>query len=123
MSAPGKRVLIADDNAEFASMLQLALEAAGYAVAVAANGREALALQRIYGAEVLITDLVMPESDGFETIESVRREFPQTKIVVISGQGRLYTPRYLEAAKLMGVDAVLRKPFEVEELLKILQSF
>jgi CheY-like chemotaxis protein len=123
MSAPGKRILIADDNTEFASMLQLALEAAGYAVTVAVNGREALALQRVYGADVLITDLVMPESDGFETIEAFRAEFPQAKIVVMSGQGRLYRDRYLAAAELIGVDAVLRKPFEVEALLKILQSF
>lgn len=118
-----RRILIADDNAEFAAVLQLALEAEGYAVQVAPNGREALELQRRSPADVLITDLVMPERDGFETLASFRAEFPTTKVVVISGQGRLHTPRYLFAAELMGADAVLQKPFEVEELLKILRSF
>jgi CheY-like chemotaxis protein len=115
-------ILIAEDNRDFALSLQLALEAAGYAVRVAENGREAIALQRAKPAEVLITDLVMPEGDGFEAIDAIRKEFPATKLVVISGAERLNTPRYLAAAQLMGADATFHKPFEVEELLSVLRS-
>ena len=122
MSGPGKRVLIVDDNEELAALLQLSLEAEGYVAEVASNGRTALELQRRQPADILVTDLVMPETDGFETIDAFRREFPRTKIVVMSGQGRLNAPRYLQAAKLMGVDAVLQKPFRVEALLAILAA-
>ena len=122
MTSRGRRVLIADDNAEFAAVLQLALEADGYDVDVAFDGRAALEAQRRQPADILITDLVMPERDGFETLTSFRAEFPKTKVVVVSGQGRLHTPRYLFAAELMGADAVLQKPFDVTHLLQILKD-
>lgn len=122
MSQPGRRILLVDDDADFGLALKLALEADGYAVQLAVNGGEALALQRRQPADVVITDLVMPEQDGFEIIQSFRREFPQTKIVVVSGAERLDVPRYLSAAKLMGVDATLQKPFAVAVLLRKLRE-
>lgn len=123
MSQPGNRILLVDDDADFALALKLALEADGYVVALAGNGREALDLQRQQPAGVVITDLVMPEQDGFEIIQSFRREFPQTRIVVVSGAEKLDVPRYLSAAKLIGVDATLQKPFAVATLLKTLRAF
>lgn len=117
-----KRILIAEDNRDFASVLRLALEAEGYAVCLAENGREAIALQRRAAAEVLITDLVMPESDGFEAIDAFRKEFPATKLIVVSGTSRLDAERYLEVAKLVGADATFRKPFKVEDLLRKLRT-
>jgi DNA-binding response OmpR family regulator len=122
MSQPGNRILLVDDDADFALALKLALEADGYVVALAGNGREALDLQRLQPAGVVITDLVMPEQDGFEIIQNFRREFPQTKIVVVSGAEKLDVPRYLSAAKLIGVDATLQKPFAVATLLKTLRA-
>jgi len=117
-----RRLLLADDNRELRSLLKLALESAGYEVRLAGDGWEALDEQRRAPSEVLIIDLVMPERDGFETIESFRREFPGTKIVVISGEGRLRASLYLTAAQLMGVDATLLKPFDVDVLLHTLRS-
>jgi DNA-binding NtrC family response regulator len=115
-------ILIAEDNRDFALSLQLALEAAGYAVRVAENAREAIALQREKPAAVLITDLVMPEGDGFEAIDAFRKEFPATKLIVISGAEKLNAPRYLAAAHLIGADATFQKPFEFEDLLSVLRS-
>jgi DNA-binding response OmpR family regulator len=122
MMALPTRVLVADDNRELASLLKVALERAGYEVRLARNGSEALEHQRLAPAEVLVVDLVMPERDGFETIESFREEFPDTKVVVISGEGRLRAKLHLFAAELIGVDATLRKPFEVDALLRIVHS-
>lgn len=116
-------VLIADDNRDFAQMLRLSLEAAGYEVRLAGNGREALKMQRATPSRILITDIVMPDSDGFEAIDAFRREFPQTKVVAVSGAEKIDPQRYLAAAKLMGADATFRKPFRVEELLETLKSF
>lgn len=121
MSAP-PRVLLAEDDADLRLALKLSLEAAGYAVDVAANAEEALRLQRARPARVLVTDLFMPDSDGFEAIDAFRREFPATKIVAVSGGGQRGTRDYLAAARLVGVDATLQKPFEVDELLRVLRS-
>jgi len=122
MSKAGKRVLIVDDDADMRLSLKLALEMAGYAIEVAADGREALAIQKQRPADILITDIFMPESDGFEVIDAVRRAFPQTRIIVVSGGARLAKREYLLDAALMDVDAVLPKPFDVETLLRTLDT-
>ena len=101
--------------------MKLALEHAGFAVRVAADGREALRRQGEDPADVVITDLFMPEADGFETIQALRAGYPQTKIVVISGDSRRVKGEYLSAAELLGVHATLRKPVDVAVLLQVLQ--
>jgi DNA-binding NtrC family response regulator len=117
-----KRVLVADDDADMRLTLKLALEIAGYAVEVAANAREAIAAQRRAAADVLITDIFMPDADGFEAIDAFRREFPATKIVVVSGGAQFTKRDYLPDAELMGVEATLQKPFDVDKLLALLRS-
>ena len=117
-----RSVLIADDDASLRSALKLALEAGGYDVRLAANGGEALALQRKAPADVLITDLFMPESDGFEAIDGFRKAFPGTKIIAMSGEGKRAKREYLSSAALIGVDATLKKPFQVATLLQALRS-
>ena len=122
MSDERKRILLVDDDADFRSMLAAALELAGYPVDTARNGKEAQAIQRGVPADILITDIFMPESDGFEVIEAFRREFPQTRIIAISGGTRVMKTDYLATAGLIGVDAALQKPFEVEALLVLLRK-
>ena len=117
-----QRLLVVDDDADMRLTLKLSLELAGYTVDIAANGREALEVQRSRPAEVLITDIFMPDADGFEAIDLFRREFPRTKIIVVSGGAQFTKRDYLPDAELMGVDATLQKPFEMEMLLQTLQS-
>jgi CheY-like chemotaxis protein len=121
MSA-ARRILLAEDDADLRLALKLSLEAAGYTVAIAANAQEALAVQRREPADVLVTDIFMPEGDGFEAIDAFRREFPATRIVVVSGGGQRGRADYLAAARLAGVDATLQKPFEIEVLLEMLRG-
>ena len=116
------RLLVVDDDADMRLTLKLSLELAGYTVDVAANGREALEVQRMRPAGVLITDIFMPDADGFEAIDSFRREFPGTRIVVVSGGAQFTKRDYLPDAELIGADATLQKPFDVDVLLKTLQS-
>ena len=116
-----RRILFVDDEADLRMTVQSALEIAGYNVEVAANGREALDIQRTRPVDVLITDIFMPDSDGFEAIDGFRKEFPQTKLVIISGGAQFARGDYLSAARLMGVDATLQKPFEMEALLGTLR--
>jgi two-component system, chemotaxis family, chemotaxis protein CheY len=117
-----RNILIADDNAAVRQSLKAVLEAAGYQVRLAAHGGEALARQREMPADILITDIFMPESDGFEAIDLFRKDFPQTKIIAMSGDVTRTKHEYLPAAALMGVEATLKKPFQAEELLGILRS-
>jgi CheY-like chemotaxis protein len=117
-----RSVLIADDDSSLRNALKLALEANGYEVRLAANGAEALALQRQTPADVLITDIFMPESDGFEAIDGFRQAFPATRIIAMSGDARRAKHEYLSAAALIGVDVTLKKPFQVRTLLSALQS-
>jgi CheY-like chemotaxis protein len=117
-----KRLLVVDDDADMRLTLKFALEIAGYTVDVAANGREAVARQRENPCDVLITDIFMPDSDGFEAIDAFRKEFPATKIIVVSGGAQFTKRDYLPDAELIGADATLQKPFDVDVLLKTLQS-
>jgi two-component system, chemotaxis family, chemotaxis protein CheY len=117
-----REILIADDDAGLRESLRLALEAAGYRVRVAAHGGEAFSLQSDKPADILITDIFMPESDGFEAIDRFRREFPATKIVAMSGDAKRAKREYLPVAALIGVDATLKKPFRLQDLLQTLKT-
>jgi CheY-like chemotaxis protein len=117
-----RRILVVDDDADMRLTLKLALEIAGYSVDVAANAREALENQRKQPADVLITDIFMPDADGFEAIDGFRRQYPGTKIVVVSGGAQFSKRDYLPDAELMGVDATLQKPFEIDALLGMLRT-
>ncbi len=115
------RVLIVDDNPDSREMLRSLLEMERYEVAVAANGEQALRLQRTTPADVVVTDLFMPDKDGMETIRDLCSEFPQTKIIAMSGVAN-YKVDYLSLSLEFGAAKVLRKPFEPDELLDALRE-
>lgn len=116
------RILLVDDNLDLRRMVKEALELEGFSVQEAANGCEALELQRRRPFRILVTDIFMPDADGMETIDRFRKEFPDTKIVVISGDARVARRDYLATAKLIGADVALPKPFAPDELIKAMRS-
>jgi CheY-like chemotaxis protein len=116
-----KRVLVVDDRNDTLGFVRVALERAGYAVDVALNGEQALDLQRRIAADVLITDIFMPEMDGIEVIDRIKAEYPGTRVIAMSG-GVAGMQDYLEVSKDIGADATLSKPFTTEELLRVLQT-
>ena len=115
-------IILVDDDADQRQALRLALELGGYPTREAAHGGEALALQRERVSPFLVTDIFMPETDGFEAIAAFRSEFPQTKIIAISGGGQRAKHDYLGSARLMGVDGIFQKPFDIESLLDMLHQ-
>lgn len=117
------RILVVDDNADMRLSMKLLLEHEGYEVELAANGREALEVQRARPSRVLVTDLFMPDADGFETIERFRKEFPGVRIIAMSGGGSSPVMRtdHLPVANEIGAHATLRKPFSIEKLLEVLR--
>jgi hypothetical protein len=108
------RIVVADDEAGVRSFLRTVLEDGGYEVIEAANGKEALEEARAGGVDLVITDLVMPEQEGLETIRALRKDAASIGIIAISGA---FGGRFLEMARMLGAHAVLSKPFSSELLL------
>jgi CheY-like chemotaxis protein len=92
------------------------LEAGGHPVEIreAATGAEVLRLVREGGVDLVITDLIMPEKEGIETIQTLRGESPALPIIAISGS---LHPEYLQMARVLGADATLQKPLTSKDLL------
>lgn len=115
------RILVVDDNADVLESMVLVLQSAGYETQTTNDGRKALA-QEEQPADLLITDLFMPEADGFELIAKFRQRWPKMKILVMSGGGTIVRGNYLALAFRFGADATMSKPFEPSELFKKLES-
>jgi DNA-binding response OmpR family regulator len=111
-----QRILLVDDDTALRKLLRLNLTKMGYTVAEASNGKEALAMQQGDPAELVLTDLIMPEKEGLETIPELRKKYPGVKIIAMSGGGRGSASDYLKIAKMMGADHVMAKPFSYQEL-------
>lgn len=111
------KVLVIEDEEMVRSTIKQILEKAGYEVEVAENGKLGLEQQELNPADIVVTDIIMPEKDGVETTIELRSRFPNTKIVAVSGGGRVRNLSFLEHAKQMGADVILPKPFTREELL------
>ena len=117
-----KHILLIDDDPYVRAFVRHTLNRAGYAVSEAVNGREGLRLYAAERPDCVITDLYMPEKEGLETIQEMRRHTHQAPIIAISGGADAYQPNFLKAAMLLGADSILRKPFTIEELLAQLRS-
>ncbi len=112
------RILVIDDEEQLRVVFRESLERVGYQVMDASNGKLGLKLCQEEQFDLVITDILMPEKDGIETIGEIRRYFPETKIIAISGGGqRLNAKDVLHTAGILGAHCTLRKPFEIEELL------
>ncbi len=115
-------ILIIDDDAQFRAMLRQMLSRAGYEVLEASNGKEGMRTYRDKPTDLVITDLIMPEKEGIETITELRREFPDVGIIAISGGGKMGPEDYLLGAKLLGAQRILTKPLEKEEILEVIKE-
>jgi CheY-like chemotaxis protein len=112
-------ILVIEDNPDLLDYLRLVLEGQGHETLTARNGREALGYLNGHPVEVVITDLFMPEMDGIETIAALRKQFPNVRVIAMSGRPGV---DYLTVARELGVTHTLRKPFEIEELLGLLKD-
>ncbi|HUF19365.1 MAG TPA: response regulator [Burkholderiales bacterium] len=114
-----KRILVADDNRDTLSFMQAALEDTGYEVKTASGGAQALDLLAVQGTDLLITDVFMPGLDGIETLRECNTRYPHIRVIVMSAgsqSGRKLD--YLPAAILIGADATISMPVDVDQLLE-----
>ena len=108
-------ILIIDDEEIIRVLLRSALEAEGYEVTEAANGREGLEQYRQRPTNLVITDIVMPELNGLDMLLELTREFLHAKVIAISGAGE--EKNVLDVAKLLGARQTFQKPFSIPHLL------
>ena len=111
------KILIMDDDIQVRSFLAALLETEGYTVLQAADGKQGQAVCASGDIDLVITDLVMPEQEGLETIHAIRHSWPKLPIIAVSGA---FGGSYLELAKKLGAEAVIRKPFQPDTILAIL---
>lgn len=117
-------ILLVDDDPILRSTLPLVLGLCGYHAVAASDGREALRLLRSQAFDLVLTDVLMPEIDGLEVVQAVRREFPELPIVAMSGgSARLPGSDALQLAHRLGAHAILPKPFSEYELRETLARF
>lgn len=111
------KILVLDDEPSILLMIKKMLEKAGHQVDIALNGKEGMRLFEKDKPDLVVTDIIMPEKEGLETIFELRRLHPDLKIIAISGGGRISPDGYLPGAKLLGADKVFPKPLDQKEFL------
>jgi CheY-like chemotaxis protein len=117
-----QRILVIDDDEQMRALLRDILERAGYEVTEAQHGLEGLKLFRARPADLVVTDLIMPEKEGVETILELRAEYPEVPIIAVSGGGRNGPRDYLEIAARLGARRTVAKPFTRQEILAAVQQ-
>ena len=116
------RILVVDDNINLRRILRQILESEGHQVREASNGVEAMGLLREAPDELVITDVIMPDKEGIETVIEIRKVYPDVKIIVMSGGGRFGPDDYLETATVFGANRTIPKPFSKNDILKAVQE-
>ena len=117
-----RTILLIDDNDAIREMVRRVLVNAGYAVQEAQDGKAGLAYYHQQRFDAVITDIVMPETEGLETIRELRRADPLVKIIAMSGAGGPAGGGYLDFALKFGAQRILHKPFTADALLAIVNE-
>ncbi len=110
-------ILVIDDDFYVREMLKTVLEDAGYNVLEAADGNVGIRLFNENKVHLIITDIIMPEKEGLETIQELKKTSPETKIIAMSGGAKVGPTTYLKLAQRLGANKVFQKPISITELL------
>ncbi|MFZ4524262.1 MAG: response regulator [Chlorobium sp.] len=115
------KILVVDDDASVRKFISITLKRANHTVFEADNGKTGLQLlQELQDISLMITDLIMPDMEGVETIAAVKQKYPAIKILAISGGGKVSPENYLVLANALGANHTLKKPFSGQELIKVI---
>lgn len=110
------KILVLDDDSIFRTVFVLSLERMGHEVVAARDGNHGLQLIGKESFDIAIVDLIMPEKEGIETIQEIRRARPEIKIIAMSGGGRYTSKELLKASLHLGADRAISKPFTNEAI-------
>ncbi len=113
------KILLIDDEPALNKVLSNMLRDVGHQVYQAFNGLEGLEqLRNNPEINIIITDIIMPEKEGLEFIHEIRQKYQDLKIIAMSAGGKISGENYLQLAKNLGADQILKKPFKRKELLE-----
>jgi len=115
-------ILVIDDDPELRRTMRRILERGGHSVREAEHGLAGLQMVEAERPDLVVTDLLMPEKEGIETIVELRERFPDIGIVAVSGAGGTDEGGPLVDAELFGADATLPKPFSVDTFLETIEA-
>ncbi len=115
-------ILVIDDEVQIREVLRTVLERIGYKVTEAADGVEGLQIYAKGGIDLVVTDIIMPEKGGIDTIMDIRRDYPEVKIIAISGGGMCGDVSYLDMALGVGADRAIGKPFVLDDFLESVEE-
>lgn len=116
------KILIIDDESSIRKLLNKLLSAEGYEILEAHNGNQGIELYKNHYPDLIITDLIMPDKEGLETIKELRKLSPDVKIIAISGGGIANPEMYLDLALKFGAVRTLRKPIDNKILLSAVKE-
>jgi len=111
-------ILVIDDDAAMRRIVVRMLEGTKHRILEAKDGQHGLALLAQHGADLVITDIIMPEKEGIQTIREIQERSPDTKIIAMSGGGMSRNLMFLDVARAFGADVALAKPFKPQELIE-----
>jgi len=111
-------ILVVDDDERAQKLLHLILEEAGYDVVAAANGREALEKMSQIDVSLVLLDIMMPELNGFQTLDLIRQQY-EAPVIMLTSKREVTT---LRDTLDLGADDFVRKPFNIRELLARIQA-
>ncbi|APF19228.1 response regulator [Calditrichota bacterium LG25] len=117
-----KKILVVDDDDLIRDLLFEILEDKGYKVFEAENGNRAIQLLKTERFDLIITDIIMPDKEGIETIIDIKKRLPHAKIIAMSGGGQLDATSYLSVAKKLGVQHTISKPFDPGKLIALIED-
>ena len=112
------KILVIEDDEIVRGVIRRVLQSKGFDVLEASDGKQGVDVFREKSADLVITDIVMPNKEGLETIRDLRRLDPQVKIIAISGGGRNTPDDYLDVAEKFGAMRTFEKPFEWDDLIQ-----
>jgi two-component system response regulator (stage 0 sporulation protein F) len=111
-------ILIVDDESMMRNLLQKILRREGYKTFTAANGKEALGVMASESVDIVISDLKMPEVDGFELLKSIKQLHPDVGVIIMTAYGDTYT---VKDVLLLGADEYITKPFKSHEITLVVE--
>lgn len=117
-----KKILVIDDNIVVRNTIVQMLETEGYEVVSAEDGRRGLNVFRTERPDLVITDIIMPEKEGIETIRDIREECADAKIIAISGGGRIGNADFLRIARQLGASDVIAKPLDPDHFISVVRE-
>lgn len=112
------KILVIDDEPSILLMIKKMVEKAGHEADLALNGNEGIEKIEKNKPDLVITDIIMPQMEGLETILGLRKKYPKLKIIAISGGGRVGPEGYLSSAKLLGADRIFQKPLVQKDFME-----